>query len=82
MLNCLFIFQVIGRNCGEDTLSHWPTASSSMTVDKASFEVLKYLEKIWDSLSSSGHQLSLGVRAALFQLSNKINYAIQSCLDS
>ncbi|KAK1380492.1 Sacsin [Heracleum sosnowskyi] len=45
--------KVIGRNFGEDTLAHWPTASSLMTVDKASFEVLKYLEKIWDSLSSS-----------------------------
>lgn len=51
------MMQVIGRNCGEDTLAHWPTASSSMTVDKACFEVLKYLENIWGSLSSSGSSL-------------------------
>lgn len=55
------MLQVIGRNCGEDTLAHWPTASSSMTVDKASFEVLKYLEKVWGSLSSSGSSLFLNI---------------------
>lgn len=46
--------QTIGRNCGEDTLAHWPTASGMMTVDEAACEVLKYLDKIWGSLSSSG----------------------------
>lgn len=56
------ILQVIGRNYGEDTLAHWPTASSSMTVDEASFEILKYLESGWSSLSSSGSSLFLLMR--------------------
>ncbi|XVF66987.1 hypothetical protein PTKIN_Ptkin10aG0083900 [Pterospermum kingtungense] len=46
--------QIIGKNGGEDTLAHWPTASGMMTIDDASYEVLKYLDKIWGSLSSSG----------------------------
>ncbi|XP_057960552.1 uncharacterized protein LOC131152729 isoform X2 [Malania oleifera] len=45
--------QVIGKNGGEDTLTHWPTAPGIMTIDQASCEVLKYLDKVWDSLSSS-----------------------------
>ncbi|RVW65135.1 hypothetical protein CK203_035785 [Vitis vinifera] len=45
----------ICRNGGEDTLAHWPTASGMMTIDEASCEVLKYLDKVWGSLSSSGH---------------------------
>ncbi|XP_059447074.1 uncharacterized protein LOC132178626 isoform X3 [Corylus avellana] len=45
--------QVIGRNGGEDTLAHWPTASGLMTIDEACCEVLKYLDKVWGSLSSS-----------------------------
>ncbi|CAK7337978.1 unnamed protein product [Dovyalis caffra] len=45
--------QVIGRNSGEDTLAHWPTAAGMMTVDETSCEVLKYLDKVWSSLSSS-----------------------------
>ncbi|XP_057477891.1 uncharacterized protein LOC130765480 [Actinidia eriantha] len=45
--------QVIGRNSGEDTLAHWPTASGLMTIEEASFEVLKYLDTVWGSLSSS-----------------------------
>ncbi|KAK8486465.1 hypothetical protein V6N11_045126 [Hibiscus sabdariffa] len=45
--------QIIGKNGGEDTLAHWPTASGMMTIDDASLEVLKYLDKIWGSLSSS-----------------------------
>lgn len=46
--------QVIGRNGGEDTLAHWPNDPDVMTVDVASCEVLKYLEKVWGSLTSSG----------------------------
>lgn len=46
--------QIIGKNGGEDTLAHWPIASGMMTIDEASCEVLKYLDKIWNSLSSSG----------------------------
>jgi sacsin len=49
--------QVIGRNGGEDTLAHWPTTSGLMTIDEACCEVLKYLDKVWGSLSSSGRFL-------------------------
>ncbi|KAK8493331.1 hypothetical protein V6N12_000543 [Hibiscus sabdariffa] len=45
--------QIIGKNGGEDTLAHWPTASGMMTIDDASLEVLQYLDKTWGSLSSS-----------------------------
>ncbi|KAL3718738.1 hypothetical protein ACJRO7_003791 [Eucalyptus globulus] len=45
--------QVIGRNGGEDTLAHWPIASGMMTVNDATLVILKYLDKLWDSLSSS-----------------------------
>lgn len=49
--------QVVGRNNGEDTLAHWPTTSGMMTVEDSSFEILKYLDKIWGTLSSSGFHL-------------------------
>lgn len=49
------ILQVIGRNGGEDTLAHWPAISGIKTVDEASLEVLRYLDKVWSSLSSSGN---------------------------
>ncbi|CAN1168841.1 SACS [Linum perenne] len=45
--------QVIGRNGGEDTLAHWPTTAGIMTVDEASSQVLKYMDGVWDSLSSA-----------------------------
>ncbi|KAJ0963934.1 hypothetical protein J5N97_029056 [Dioscorea zingiberensis] len=45
--------QVVGRNNGEDTLAHWPTASGMMTVEGACVEIFKYLEKVWGTLSSS-----------------------------
>ncbi|XP_010245479.1 PREDICTED: sacsin [Nelumbo nucifera] len=45
--------QVVGKNGGEDTLSHWPTSSGIMTIEAACCEVLKYLNKIWGSLSTS-----------------------------
>ncbi|XP_043716705.1 sacsin isoform X2 [Telopea speciosissima] len=45
--------QVVGRNCGEDTLAHWPISPGMMTIEGASCEVLKYLDKIWGSLSAS-----------------------------
>lgn len=46
--------QVVGRNNGEDTLAHWPTSSGMMSIEAASFEILKYLNKIWGTLSSAG----------------------------
>ncbi|GAV61002.1 LOW QUALITY PROTEIN: zf-C3HC4_3 domain-containing protein, partial [Cephalotus follicularis] len=52
-LTVLKHLQVIGRNGGEDTLAHWPTAPGVLTIDEASCEVLKYLDKVWGSLSSS-----------------------------
>ncbi|KAL8139892.1 hypothetical protein V2J09_005913 [Rumex salicifolius] len=45
--------QVVGKDGGGDTLAHWPAATNVMSVEEASCEVLKYLEKVWDSLSSS-----------------------------
>ncbi|XP_042978918.1 sacsin isoform X3 [Carya illinoinensis] len=45
--------QIIGRNGGEDTLTHWPATSGVMSIDEACCEVLKYLDKVWGSLSSS-----------------------------
>ncbi|GAB2275278.1 hypothetical protein Dimus_010038 [Dionaea muscipula] len=45
--------QIIGRDGGGETLAHWPAASNMKTVEDASCEVLKYLDKVWDSLSSS-----------------------------
>ncbi|KAJ4961747.1 hypothetical protein NE237_021657 [Protea cynaroides] len=45
--------QIVGRNCGEDTLAHWPTSPGMMTIEGASCEILKYLNKIWGSLSAS-----------------------------
>ncbi|KAK7349013.1 hypothetical protein VNO80_23837 [Phaseolus coccineus] len=44
--------QVIGRNGGEDTLAHWPIASG-MNIEECTCKILKYLDKIWGSLSSS-----------------------------
>lgn len=62
------MFQVIGINSGEDTLAHWPTASGLMTIEEASFEVLKYLDKVWASLSSSGSFLFYSCCTALYLL--------------
>lgn len=48
---------MIGRNGGENTLAHWPTASGMMTVDEASCSVLRYLDRVSGSLSSSGNSI-------------------------
>ncbi|XP_008803352.1 sacsin [Phoenix dactylifera] len=45
--------QVVGRDNGEDTLAHWPTSSGMITVEYAFLEILKYLDKVWGTLSSS-----------------------------
>ncbi|XP_028766970.1 sacsin [Neltuma alba] len=42
----------IGKNGGEDTLAHWPIASG-MNIEQCTCQILKYLEKLWGSLSSS-----------------------------
>ncbi|KAJ3689238.1 hypothetical protein LUZ61_018402 [Rhynchospora tenuis] len=44
---------MVGRDNGEDTLAHWPTSSGVMSVEGAFLEVLRYLDKIWGTLSSS-----------------------------
>ncbi|KAI0491374.1 hypothetical protein KFK09_025634 [Dendrobium nobile] len=44
---------VVGRNNGEDTLSRWPCSPGMMTVEDASFEILKYLDANWGARSSS-----------------------------
>ncbi|XP_026408158.1 sacsin-like isoform X2 [Papaver somniferum] len=45
--------EIVGKNGGEDTLAHWPTVAGMMTVEEASLEILRYLDKIWSSLSAS-----------------------------
>eukprot|EP00257_Ricinus_communis_P020409 XP_015579634.1 sacsin isoform X1 [Ricinus communis] len=45
--------EVVGRNGGEDTLAQWPTTPGVMTVDEAFCTVLRYLDRVWGSLSSS-----------------------------
>ena len=50
----LNLLQVVGRNNGEDSLARWPTTSGMMAVEDACVEILKYLEKVWGTLSSSG----------------------------
>ena len=47
---------MIGKNGGEDTLAHWPIVSG-LDIEKCTCEILKYLEKIWGSLSPSGASL-------------------------
>ncbi|KAG0476036.1 hypothetical protein HPP92_012877 [Vanilla planifolia] len=44
---------VVGRNNGEDVLACWPTSPGMMTVVDATFEIFKYLDKIWGTLSST-----------------------------
>lgn len=45
--------QIVGKDGGGDTLAHWPTTTNIMNVENAACEVLKYLDKVWASLSSS-----------------------------
>ncbi|XP_074588626.1 LOW QUALITY PROTEIN: uncharacterized protein LOC141844465 [Curcuma longa] len=45
--------QVVGKDNGEDTLAHWPTSTDIMTVEDAFSDILKYMDKIWGTLSSS-----------------------------
>ncbi|GAB4842779.1 hypothetical protein Ancab_012754 [Ancistrocladus abbreviatus] len=52
-LTVLKHLQIIGRDGGGDTLAHWPVERSMMTVEDASCEVLKYLDNVWGTLSSS-----------------------------
>ncbi|KAH7569811.1 hypothetical protein JRO89_XS05G0003000 [Xanthoceras sorbifolium] len=70
--------QVIGKNSGEDTLAHWPITSGMMTIDEASCEVLKYLDKVWDSLSSS--DIAELQRVAFLPAANGTRLVTANCL--
>ncbi|KAL4575550.1 hypothetical protein LXL04_022397 [Taraxacum kok-saghyz] len=70
--------QAIGRNFGEDTLAHWPNESGLITVEEASFEVFKYLDKIWGTLSSS--DLSELKRVAFIPAANGTRLVTSSSL--
>ncbi|GJZ89640.1 reverse transcriptase [Tanacetum coccineum] len=50
--------KAIGKKFGEDTQAHWPTESGLITVEEASFEIFKFLDKIWGTLSSSRHDVT------------------------
>ncbi|KAI5066266.1 hypothetical protein GOP47_0018890 [Adiantum capillus-veneris] len=43
--------QNLGACDGEDILARWPSADDMITVEDAFLEILKYLEKHWESLS-------------------------------
>ncbi|KAJ3692968.1 hypothetical protein LUZ60_012063 [Juncus effusus] len=45
--------QMVGKYNGEDTLAHWPTSSGVMSVESTFLEILRYLDKIWETLSSA-----------------------------
>ncbi|KAK1566595.1 hypothetical protein Q3G72_001766 [Acer saccharum] len=70
--------QVIGKNSGEDTLAHWPITSGMMTIDEASCEVLKYLDKVWGSLSSS--DIAELQRVAFLPAANGTRLVTANCL--
>ncbi|WMV13959.1 hypothetical protein MTR67_007344 [Solanum verrucosum] len=70
--------QVIGRNSGEDTLAHWPATTGIKTIDEASFDVLKYLDRVWSSLSSSDKEALCQV--AFMPAANGTRLVTASCL--
>lgn len=70
--------QTIGKNFGEDTLAHWPNESGLITVEEASFEIFKYLDKIWGTLSSS--DLSELKRVAFIPAANGTRLVTSSSL--
>ncbi|OIT25617.1 hypothetical protein A4A49_32452 [Nicotiana attenuata] len=70
--------QVIGRNNGEDTLAHWPATAGLKTIDEASFDVLKYLDRVWSSLSSADREALRLV--AFMPAANGTRLVTASCL--
>ncbi|KAF3621211.1 Binding protein, putative isoform 2 [Capsicum annuum] len=70
--------QVIGRNNGEDTLAHWPATTGIKTIDEASFDVLKYLDRVWSSLSLSDKESLCQV--AFMPAANGTRLVTASCL--
>ncbi|GJU30653.1 hypothetical protein Tco_1174242 [Tanacetum coccineum] len=51
----LVTYNIVER---EDTQAHWPTESGLITVEEASFDIFKFLDKIWGTLSSSRHDVT------------------------
>lgn len=77
-LTVLRHLRVIGRNSGEDTLAHWPATTCIKTIDEASFDVLKYLDRVWSSLSSSDKEALCQV--AFMPAANGTRLVTASCL--
>ncbi|KAG9441938.1 hypothetical protein H6P81_017792 [Aristolochia fimbriata] len=70
--------KIIGRNGGEDTLMHWPTSSGLMSIEEASCEILKYLDKTWGSLSASA--ISELQKVALIPVANGTRFVTAQSL--
>ncbi|XP_031495485.1 uncharacterized protein LOC116261037 isoform X2 [Nymphaea colorata] len=70
--------QVVGSNSGEETLAHWPTSRGVMTIEEASCEVLKYLDRVWDSLSTS--DVSELKKVAFIPVANGTRLVTANCL--
>ena len=45
---------IIGKSSGEETLAWWPAIVGLKSVEDAFGDVLKFLNNIWGTLSSSG----------------------------
>lgn len=45
--------QIVGKSSGEETLARWPTNIGMKSVEEAFGDVLKYLNNIWGTISSS-----------------------------
>ncbi|KAF3777352.1 Sacsin [Nymphaea thermarum] len=70
--------QVVGSNSGEETLAHWPTSRGVMSIEEASCEVLKYLDRVWDSLSTS--DVSELKKVAFIPVANGTRLVTANCL--
>lgn len=49
----------MGERDGEDILARWPSVDGMMRVEDAFLEILKYLDKCWEGLSSHGKCLAI-----------------------
>ena len=48
------LLQIVGKSSGEETLARWPMIVGMKSVEEDFGDVLKFLNNIWGSLSSSG----------------------------
>jgi sacsin len=55
--------QIVGKSSGEETLARWPTIVGMKSVEEAFGDVLKYLNNIWGTLSSSGEIINWPVNS-------------------